>query len=135
MVERQHLVNGPIRSWNNRQGWEVLGPVQKLWAGSRDEPTLAMGCDANSSVVVRAVLRVARSMERRLLAGRVARALLFSGAMERLNDVGVPEFHRQGVLQALQVVLRAPCPLLWATAALAPAVICRFRRVPWPRRS
>jgi hypothetical protein len=56
----------------------VAAAVALLWEGNRDEELLCEHSDTPSQVVVRSLLRVVRSMERRLLAADDPAAVAFS---------------------------------------------------------
>ena len=38
-------------------GWRIVEPIQRIWAGERDETTLTAGIDPNSALIVREILR------------------------------------------------------------------------------
>ena len=38
-------------------GWRIVGPIQRIWAGERDAVLLTEGLDARHTLIVRAVLR------------------------------------------------------------------------------
>lgn len=38
-------------------GWDIRGPVHKIWAGQRDYQALRVGIDPGSSDAIKAVLR------------------------------------------------------------------------------
>jgi len=37
--------------------WRIVGPIQRIWAGERDEVALTAGIDSNSTLIVREILR------------------------------------------------------------------------------
>jgi hypothetical protein len=38
-------------------GWRIVEPIQRIWAGERDETALIAGIDANSALIVREILK------------------------------------------------------------------------------
>jgi len=38
-------------------GWRIVEPIQRIWAGERDEESLTAGIDANSALIVREILK------------------------------------------------------------------------------
>ena len=67
--EREHALCHLINRWEEEMGWDVKLAIQLLWSGQRNEDILCEEADLASQVVVRAALRLVKSMERRLLSG------------------------------------------------------------------
>ncbi|HLF91113.1 MAG TPA: hypothetical protein VI451_19365, partial [Anaerolineales bacterium] len=40
------------------KGWMLVGPVQRIWAGEREEPTLTGGLDDQDAALIRRVLEI-----------------------------------------------------------------------------
>lgn len=40
-----------------QEGWLIVEPIQRIWAGERDEAALTAGIDPNSALIVREILR------------------------------------------------------------------------------
>ena len=40
-----------------RNGWRIVQPIQRIWAGERDEAALTAGLDPNSALIVREILK------------------------------------------------------------------------------
>jgi len=40
-----------------RGGWRIVDPIQRIWAGERDEAALTAGIDSNSALIVREILK------------------------------------------------------------------------------
>jgi len=38
-------------------GWRIVDPIQRIWAGERDEAALTAGIDPNSALIVREILK------------------------------------------------------------------------------
>jgi hypothetical protein len=43
-----------------RNDWRIVEPIQRIWAGERDEATLTAGIDSNSALIVREILNQLR---------------------------------------------------------------------------
>ena len=86
-AEKTHVLTRLCSKWEEG-GWELTNAVQDLWAGSRNEVSLCEATDAASKVVVRALLRTIKNMERRYLAGQDTHALNFAASIEQLYNVG-----------------------------------------------
>ena len=105
IAERKHVLTQMSPHWEDC-GWEVHDPIQAMWAGERSEEKLCDWSDAPSQVLIRAMLRQTRSMERLLLAGAVPIAEALSLAIEQIYSVGLPP---SDVAPGQSVGLDMPC--------------------------
>ena len=86
---------------------ECIEAFQQMWLGVRNEDVLCASSDDASCVIVRSVLRLVRSMERRLFSKQLRSLLDFSAALEKLHEVGAPIAVQSHVFPLLEQILAA----------------------------
>lgn len=61
--QRVKVIRTQILDQLEGQGWDVRGPVHRVWAGERDAASLVQGKDEGSQAAVSSILRHVRQLD------------------------------------------------------------------------